>query len=110
LINFYQNNVSTREIFALLCLVVLGALEHKLADSELWSGAGLCCIAIARCQQSLANAHAEAEALAQAARYYAKVILLLYKLRSSYFNGPAIDYLLAFVKLLFLMLIYNVYH
>ncbi|KAF2368543.1 Tetratricopeptide-like helical domain [Trinorchestia longiramus] len=49
-----------------------GSLEHTLADSEVWTGAGLCCIAVARCQQSLANAYAEADALTQAARCYAK--------------------------------------
>lgn len=55
-------------------LYVTGNLERSLIDTEVWQGAGLCSVAVARCQQTLSNTRAEAVALTQAARHYAKVV------------------------------------
>lgn len=50
-----------------------GQLARDLSEGEAWAQAGLCCVAVARCEQSLANPTTEVAALTQAARYFLKV-------------------------------------
>ena len=53
-----------------------GHLARSLGEGEAWAQAGLCCVAVARCEQTLANSTTEVSALTQAARYFLKVICL----------------------------------
>ncbi|CAL4080142.1 unnamed protein product [Meganyctiphanes norvegica] len=49
-----------------------GQLARGLSEGEAWAQAGLCCVAVARCEQTLANTTTEVAAITQAARYFLK--------------------------------------
>ena len=53
--------------------IFLGREARVLSSGEAYACAGLCCLAVAKCEQTLANSGTEAAALTQAARYFLKV-------------------------------------
>lgn len=54
-------------------IIVVGLLARELSDGEAWAQAGLCCVAVARCEQTLVNPATEVSAITQAARFFLKV-------------------------------------
>ncbi|KAK3864520.1 hypothetical protein Pcinc_029788 [Petrolisthes cinctipes] len=63
-----------------------GQLARDLSEGEAWAQAGLCCVAVARCEQSLANPTTEVAALTQAARYFLKAENVNHHLHCPSFN------------------------
>ncbi|KAG7159426.1 Factor VIII intron 22 protein-like [Homarus americanus] len=63
-----------------------GQLARELSDGEAWAQAGLCCVAVARCEQTLVNPTTEVSAITQAARYFLKAEVINNHLHCPSFN------------------------
>ncbi|KAG0730058.1 Factor VIII intron 22 protein [Chionoecetes opilio] len=63
-----------------------GQLARELSDGEAWAQAGLCCVAVAKCEQTLLNASTEVSAVTQAARYFLKAETVNHQLHCPSFN------------------------
>ncbi|KAK8732433.1 hypothetical protein OTU49_007089, partial [Cherax quadricarinatus] len=63
-----------------------GQLARELSDGEAWAQAGLCCVAVAKCEQTLVNPTTEVSAITQAARYFLKAEIMNHYLHCPSFN------------------------
>ncbi|XP_071530520.1 40-kDa huntingtin-associated protein-like [Panulirus ornatus] len=63
-----------------------GQLARELSDGEAWAQAGLCCVAVARCEQTLVNPTTEVSAITQAARFFLKAEVVNHQLHCPSFN------------------------
>ncbi|XP_064120878.1 40-kDa huntingtin-associated protein-like [Macrobrachium nipponense] len=63
-----------------------GQLARDLSEGEAWAQAGLCCVAVAKCEQTLVNPTTEVSAITQAARYFLKAEVINHHLHCPSFN------------------------
>ncbi|XP_027215692.2 40-kDa huntingtin-associated protein [Penaeus vannamei] len=63
-----------------------GQLARELSEGEAWAQAGLCCVAVAKCEQTLVNPTTEVSAITQAARYFLKAEVVNHHLHCPSFN------------------------
>lgn len=54
-------------------MIILGKLARSLNDCEALPQSGMCCIAVARCEQSLSNQITEVTSMIEAGRKFIKV-------------------------------------
>jgi hypothetical protein len=72
------NQMCENQVFCVFCIA--GTLATQLENENHLDYAGMCCLSVAKCEQSLANLPGETAALVRASRLFLRAEKNIYKL------------------------------